>query len=379
MIPGLTCLSLFIYDPADLPRRRVTGSDSVSMTTEWWKPNFNTMAEFSRPSSFFSDNRRSISSVFKSRPSRVGKTPSASNSPHDFARRRNTTAARPPRCRTTLVESPISALALSSESEQSPRKRSRPMSWHPTTSQPCWDESNPIETSYRDGQSVSTINNIFNTTAVNGLITPLAQPCAGEPISHGFFTLDDISTLRASASVYDTPYSEIWATPEFEQAHIDTNWQCAQTESFVHEGYFPHADSGFVAAGCDSGVFKRNDTPPTPDFLPIQNFRVSPEEDFFNEETEKMEEENTLVGMGLYDTPQRHSLSNPSLERSMATASIGGISRLGQGLKLEDSFNPSANPAEDEQDEEDEEASQAAQHSLANGSSMINRSFFFDA
>ncbi len=102
-----------------------------------------------------------------------------------------------------------------------------------------------------------------------------------------------------------------------------------------------------------------NDTaPPTPDDIqPVQQPQpgVLPEESIVYEPLEDPDEEEgeILIGMGLYDAPDKTD-SDPELDNYRASASqlLGTTYRRGQGLKLEEAWEPPA--SDDEADDSDD-------------------------
>jgi hypothetical protein len=94
--------------------------------------------------------------------------------------------------------------------------------------------------------------------------------------------------------------------------------------------------------------------PPTPeDFQHTQQLQldVSTEESIPYQPLEEPEEEGeVLVGMGLYDNPEKTE-SDPGLDnyRTSTSQLLGTTYRRGQGLKLEESWEP---PASDDEDDD---------------------------
>jgi len=116
--------------------------------------------------------------------------------------------------------------------------------------------------------------------------------------------------------------------------------------------------NNFAAHGFDNAT-----APPTPeDFLPIQH----PNPSFEAEESipyHPLESPDPageqLIGMGLYDTPEKSALSDPQLDSyraAMMTQMLGSAYRkyesTGKGLKLEETWNPP--PSDDEGDDDGE-------------------------
>lgn len=106
-------------------------------------------------------------------------------------------------------------------------------------------------------------------------------------------------------------------------------------------------------------------TPPTPDSS-VQSEQAQPavSEDAFPFESldESEEEGEILVGMGLYDTPDKYE-EDPQLDhyRSTVSSLLGSTYRAseptGKGLTLEEAWEP---PNSDDEEEEEEEEDSAA-------------------
>lgn len=124
---------------------------------------------------------------------------------------------------------------------------------------------------------------------------------------------------------------------------------------------YSHFDwDNFATNGFDSST-----APPTPEnFLPIQQ----PDPSFEAEEAipyhplEDSEPGEVLVGMGLYDTPEKSPEADPQLDnyRALMMSQLLGTpyrkqeapTGMGKGLKLEETWNP---PPSDDEDEDDED------------------------
>lgn len=107
-------------------------------------------------------------------------------------------------------------------------------------------------------------------------------------------------------------------------------------------------------------------TPPTPDSMlyPQQpQPAVSECSERCNDEPE--DEGEILVGMGLYDTPDKYD-EDPQLNnyRSTATSLFGSSYRsmepTGKGLKLEETWEPPKSDDEEEEDDDDDDDSESS-------------------
>lgn len=111
----------------------------------------------------------------------------------------------------------------------------------------------------------------------------------------------------------------------------------------------------------DTNGFDATTAPPTPeDFIPIQH----PDPTFSSDEAipyHPLDDSDSageeLIGMGLYDTPEKPLSSDPHLDSYrafMVTQILGPTFRkqepTGKGLKLEETWNP---PASDDGEEDD--------------------------
>ncbi len=133
------------------------------------------------------------------------------------------------------------------------------------------------------------------------------------------------------------------------------------TSDNMDPSMYSHFDwDNFVANGFDSST-----APPTPEnFLPIQR----PDPSFEAEEAipyhplEDSEPGEVLVGMGLYDAPEKSPDSDPQLDnyRALMMSQLLGTpyrkqeapAATGKGLKLEETWNP---PPSDDGEDDDED------------------------
>lgn len=107
-------------------------------------------------------------------------------------------------------------------------------------------------------------------------------------------------------------------------------------------------------------------SPPTPENLPqvqhIKTALASEEATPYQQLQESEDEGEVLVGMGLYDAPEKCE-ADPGLNNYRSTLSSllgGGAPKLnespGKGLKLEETWQPPETDDEDEDDEVEDEA-----------------------
>lgn len=103
-------------------------------------------------------------------------------------------------------------------------------------------------------------------------------------------------------------------------------------------------------------------TPPTPDsFVNPQQPQPSVSENFDETLDDNEDEGEILVGMGLYDTPEKYQQEDPQLNnyRSTVSSLLGSTFRAkeptGKGLTLEQAWEPPKSDNEDEDDDQEEE------------------------
>lgn len=204
-------------------------------------------------------------------------------------------------------------------------RRSRPMSWHPAGH--TTPNYMPPSTTASMNLSAMALPQQMNDDPLfytDDMILPSTSyslsglPLSDEPLSTmaPFLPMDDGSQVEPSAwdgSVPDlsttSHLSDAWS---FDMMSMNNNMPSLDATS----GYDSVPSSGEVTG------------PPTPDLLPMQPF-----------EPETQEDEDELVGMGLYNQPE----------------SFNG-SVLGKGLKLEETFTPSSPNNTKDGEDDDEEA-----------------------
>ena len=255
------------------------------------------------------------------RPNRVSKPNSAGNSPHNIqaiGRRRTTAAHWLSRQRSSLSQG---------IADLSHAMSSRPISWHPssranirTPASSIYDPVNVQSSMYADPSYV--------TAEMHGLVTPMSYPYSGEPLQQDLFP-------------YLDNFQQDQCTP---QSEIRKSYHSGCTQNMPWEsdmrGYGPSVPLSNIrqpesnAYSSYTGI--QTTAPPTPDFLPIQNF-PSPEpmmevSSLFGPLDSKPSASD-LVGMGLYDLP------SPT-ERT-------------KSLILEESFVPNESDGDDEEGAEE--------------------------
>lgn len=299
---------------------------------------------------------------------RVAKVNSLGNSPHSIQRRR-TTASHSARTTHSVIQSLNPHIPEKKEGDgyltRGSLPSARPMSWHPGSGGFGIEQFPANEPAM--GNTIAGFQNL----AVNNIL-----PRAHENASQHSLQMDSIYSVNAFAPLYGqstaciegygvfgpdvaTAYSSIpphnLAAPNHYQT-IPTPYPC---------GYYSSMD----ALESDWPSISNLPTHPhqTPDFLPIQhptethtpsNQNLVPEPQIIRKRSKE------LVGMGLYDPPDR---ANPSSVDFSLFDHIVNPHRnsTGKGLKLEETWHPPNSADEDEEskvaetEEEDEEEEEA--------------------
>ncbi|RYP52858.1 hypothetical protein DL768_002107 [Monosporascus sp. mg162] len=241
------------------------------------------------------------------------------------------------------------------------KRASRPVSWHPG--------SHP-----QQPQEQMQMHQPIPQPDYSQYVVPLPTPYAPADIYTGYQHLPPTPTAysaHASPSPSFSPLSFSFAAPPQTQAppqyistrtwdpphqagsgQYSTNGSPEAGVSLppaVGHGYFGQDISNIHAfGGCAA--------PPTPDDIqPV----VPPEEEIPYqplEDPEEEEEGEILVGMGLYDPPVKAE-TDPELDnyRTSTSQLLGTTYRRGQGLKLEEAWEPPASDDEDESEDADGE------------------------
>ncbi|KAJ5952032.1 uncharacterized protein N7479_010445 [Penicillium vulpinum] len=302
------------------------------------------------------------------RHTRVMKPRSAGNSPSSVTRRRSTVNQNVMYGLPTQYQSSLEEALLASAA-----RNSRPMSWHPSSAR-TRGLSNPYFSDFPSDSysSMGTMSDQYLNPAIyteNIMSYPMtADPSfspndyfpiystmqedmplpqntptlmTGSQVDHMGWDLNSMSTDMSTMS---HPASDNW---NLDMLSMGTNIPPPETTcpSYVN----------VPSPGELSG-------PSTPDFLPIQQF-----EDPFQltAELKKTGKEEELVGMGLYSQP------NGTLARAPQ-------SKLGEGLKLEETFTPSDEDKDSETDEIEiiEENELPQQQNYSDNAPTIRQSHF---
>jgi hypothetical protein len=201
----------------------------------------------------------------------------------------------------------------------------------------------------------------YQTVAMNGLPTPMTQPDLNKDLPvDPFFALDHSTILYQQSAMARQGYTSAGLS-------VDTTYQsCIPFDQTNQPRYttvpassdystFSPMDFATQIWAESLSTFPTYSAPPTPDYHPMQ----TPSEMWQGAETAAqptliMSQSKELVGMGLYDKPDRNSFSLDSLAGSNG-GSFGAHPHhepLGKGLKLEEMWQP---PEEEEEEEEEVE------------------------
>lgn len=235
------------------------------------------------------------------------------------------------------------------EGFQNPVRSSRPVSWHPSSqlaSQATTYGQEPYlgySPSVYSGYNSPTSSLSPGCTPYNDSFPQQHQP---SNIS-GFYQTSFENHIPAYAPTYTTGVGQ--AQYPQQQMYADN----AGSSMYSHFDWNNFSQNGFDAVT----------TPPTPEnFLPIPNHEPSlyvQDATTYHAPEEVDDEGEELVGLGLYDTPEKAPLADASLhhyQRALVPHIFDSEHRkqqsMGKGLKLEETWNP---PAGDDEKEEEEE------------------------
>ncbi|KAF9894488.1 hypothetical protein FE257_006371 [Aspergillus nanangensis] len=288
-------------------------------------------------------------------PGRIMKPRSAGNSPSSAGRRRTAAYHSSPiyqQVPTQGYQAPFNAAFLASTIRK--KRTARPISWHPAMLAPAEYSSPPHyiapSTASDNLAAMNMHSHPLNTTAAPHedvtMMPPYASSglpastdayhfgCMSDPMSMQVPSYLQMDGSQVDSISWDAGASNVLALAQ----PIADTW--AFDMMSMHNS-IPSADAAgssyasVPSSGCLSG-------PSTPDFLPNQ--QTENHSRLLSEPiSDEQESGDELIGMGLYDHPE------PYLD----TSSQG---RCGKGLKLEETFTPSANDeADDTKDAESED------------------------
>jgi hypothetical protein len=259
--------------------------------------------------------------------------------------------------------------------------QTRPLSWHPSA-YPTYDASyQPVYNSTITDYSMSFGNgqDLPNTPALQSnygspsvAFSPESQPWTGYDQEYPLY---DTTSLMQPSFINTMPNYNVYAPYQLQLA---AETQQTTYNDCMNPSIYSHFDwNNFAVNGFEDGT-----APPTPEnFLPMQH----PDPPCAIETTipyhsldDQEDEGEILVGMGLYDTPEKPSLPDVQLEQyrtAMMSQYLGSTGRTaessGKGLKLEETWKPPA--SEDGEDEEDQDGERDADGSEDDESEQPSR------
>ncbi|RDW63065.1 uncharacterized protein DSM5745_10176 [Aspergillus mulundensis] len=287
---------------------------------------------------------------------RISKPRSAGNSP-SAGRRRTATMHSTPTYRQPPAQDQQAHLNAALLAAMN-RRRARPMSWHPALSQEYASPSqycppNMDLYNFPDTQPQPQ----HSQTMMGGFDDTMLHQFAGADMSNIAFQpsqeLFSQHNPQADSAFWDQTGMGVPSFPPSNDWPLDMT---SINQSVPSVGAPPSNYDSVSSPG-----------PATPDFLPIQQFG----DDAESVAMEKPEPEDELVGMGLYNNPDA------------TDGLVYGMN--GKGLKLEETFTPSAQNDEDDDEEEDQQEpeqdsndQQLPPQPTKPAESMLNKSFFFE-
>ncbi|KFY30493.1 hypothetical protein V494_08144 [Pseudogymnoascus sp. VKM F-4513 (FW-928)] len=317
---------------------------------------------------------------------RISKANSTNNSPRNSTtlNRRRTVMGDSYRRQPSAVNQSMSASGEPSQAYLTPLQaasQTRPLSWHPSAYstydvpyQPVFNPSIPdYSMSYSNNQELPHTPALQSSYgSPSAAFSPESQPWTNYDQEYPLYDTSSLMQQSLNAPMDDYNMYAHYQLQLAEQTEQTSYNDCMNPSIYSHFDW-----NNFAANGFEDGT-----APPTPEnFLPIQH----PEPPCAIEATipyhsldDQEDEGEILVGMGLYDTPEKSSHPDVQLEQyrtAMISQYLGSTHRAaaestGKGLKLEETWNPPASEdgEDDEQDAEgaeDDEEPQSTQHGQA--------------
>ncbi|OBT69525.1 hypothetical protein VE03_01211 [Pseudogymnoascus sp. 23342-1-I1] len=326
---------------------------------------------------------------------RISKANSTNNSPRNSTtlNRRRTVMGDSYRRQPSAVNQGMPASGEPSQAYLTPLQavsQTRPLSWHPSAYstydvpfQPVYNPSMPdYSMSYINNEDLSHTPVLqSNYGSPSAAFSPESQPWTNYDQEYPLY-----DTTSLMSSTFDNGMADYNVYSQY-QLQLAAQTQQTSYNDCMNPSIYSHFDwNNFAATGFEDGT-----APPTPEnFLPIQH----PEPPCAIETTipyhpldDQEDEGEILVGMGLYDTPDKPSLPDVELEQYrtvMRSQYLGSTHRAtesstGKGLKLEETWNPPASEdgededqdAEGSDDEEEQQSKQHGQAPVVNGSANV--------
>lgn len=193
----------------------------------------------------------------------------------------------------------------------------------------------------------------YNTSYVYGIPTPTTQPMPNSQfLSKGWFNPEDPSGFYQPSSDYDV-YRSIELDTSVQNGYYSNISQyqpTSETSAVFSPVPYPTVVPGSIS------TYATYTAPATPDFLPITEMT----DDTPQRPTLSRADSKELIGIGLYDAPDRDSWS---FETLMGGDHNARPLSLGKGLKLEETWEPPEedDKTDDEEEEEEEEEGEEAE------------------
>ncbi|CEI39243.1 hypothetical protein FVEN_g10471 [Fusarium venenatum] len=282
---------------------------------------------------------------------RVAKPSSANNSPRSsslMARRKTLMNDGNSQRRQQQIMEQLSSFC-DIESQQPYQRPSRPVSWHPSSyGQTSTQQQMPtLAPSYSPVGQQDLYGNYSHYSPMMS-----STSCGTSPLAFSHLPLP----YQSADNMAYNPYQGTCMSQHSPAASLATD-ACSMpaTSAPVETAYSHGWDwNNFIMHGFGST------TPPTPETLPqsqLSQPAVSEDIQYQALDDASEEEGEILVGMGLYDAPEKFN-EDPQLNNYRSTvssllgSSFRGYEPSGKGLKLEETWEP---PKSDDEEEEEEE------------------------
>ncbi|KAL4726079.1 hypothetical protein ACLX1H_006756 [Fusarium chlamydosporum] len=238
------------------------------------------------------------------------------------------------------------------QQQQSSQRSSRPVSWHPSSyGQVSSQQPMPALTpSYSPADQQDLYGNYPHYSPMMGSTSCGTSPLAFSHLSLPYQPADNMAynpyqgTVMSQHSPSASSVLDARSMPAT-SAPVDTTYNNGwDWNTFIMHGF-------------------GSTTPPTPESLPQSHLSqpvVSEDIQYQPLEDASEEEGEILVGMGLYDAPEKFN-EDPQLNnyRSTVSSLLGSSFRShepsGKGLKLEETWEPPKSDDEEDEDDEEEE------------------------
>ncbi|KAL2821514.1 hypothetical protein BJX63DRAFT_218311 [Aspergillus granulosus] len=326
---------------------------------------------------------------------RVTKPRSAGNSPSSAGRRRTSTMPYSSPMHRQLpkqdYQTSLNAALLASAIQSG--TRSRPISWHPASRQLDYShlyasstalDSYNLQATQACPQPQQLISGAFDDESMLNSYAPseISMPQHLDfSTADMHFPIQEPSYLQADNTQIDGMSWDVVSPGVPSYLQTTPNEWPFDIVSMNQSVLSARAPASIYGSASSPG---RLTEPPTPDFLPIQQFGEEADSQS-GPALEKPNADDELIGMGLYNNPE-----------TFTEGSFYGLN--GKGLKLEETFTPSSDDEADDNDAEDDEQPEPETQSRTNNGSqaqqqnshieinkqskpaesMIQKSFFFE-